>query len=376
MRTLYNHLTAVPFLLACIATNGQTCLSNFEFSGCSNNFTFSGGLCPTFTNTNDCSGWTRSHGTPEILSGGYAIELIYVNSKNEGIFTSYPFIQGNNYDVMTSYDFHGNAPTQATGTVNILAASGVTYGTLANCQDPIPTGPSSEAMYTRSTSNSDLSVTDDIQTVTQLSAAFDQVWVYPTGSTTQNDLDLYAVYVCPSCYAVTTYSSGTLPVQINGQDITISIPAQDVNTLVEVTDAVYLQKGFQASPTGSVSFIAEINSNCTYSNEKALSMGRNRDSANAARPAFPGTNPANPAAAGLRIYPTVSKGMVTLTGPAASMADVEITVLNSAGQIVYQRYNGRATALQIDLGNAPDGLYIIRIRQNSKVTAQKIIISK
>jgi len=308
--------------------------------------------------------------------GPTGIELISNTNGSEGIFISYPFIQGNNYDIRTTYNFYGNAPTLATGTVNIVAASGVSQGPLVQCQDPLPSGLSTEVMYTKTAANQNLSISNDIQTVTQLSAAYDEVWAYPSSVSTQVNWDLYSVYVCPSCYAIATYSSGTLPVQVNGQDITISIPAQDVNTLVEVTDAVFLQKGFSASPTGSVTFIAEISPNCLYSNEKLLSVGPNRDSANAARPAFPGTNPANPAAVGLRIYPTVSKGMVTLTGPAASMADVEITVLNSAGQIVYQRYNGRATALQIDLGNAPDGLYIIRIRQNSKVTAQKIIISK
>ena len=376
MRLVYRCLAVIACLLSGRMLYGQSCLSNFEFSGCSNNVNL---VCPTFTNS--CSGWSRSFGTPEIMnySGGVSSILFYANTAGtQGIYTAYPFIQGNNYDVMTSYDLDGNGGTQATGAVNIFAASGVTQDAVGNCQEAVPTGPSTQGMYSRSTTNQNLSVSDDIQTVTQLSAAYDQIWVYPTiGGTTQVNLNLYAVYVCPSCYAIATYSSGTLPVQVNGQDITISIPAQDVSTLVEATDAIYLQKGFSTNPTGSVTFVAEISPNCTYSNEKALIVRRIFDSASGAKLNFDNAqSPADAGSTGLRIYPTLSKGMVTLTGPVANMANADISVLNTAGQIVYQLYNVDATAVQINLGNVPNGLYIVTVRQNSKLTTRKIIISK
>jgi hypothetical protein len=187
-------------------------------------------------------------------------------------------------------------------------------------------------------------------------------------------VQLSQVFVCVSCYAVTTYSSGTLPVQVNGKDITISIPAQTVPTLVEVTGAVYLQPGFHASSADNATFVAEISPTCTYIQAAAIHRSQDSAALNTIS-AIPPSGSQDSAAAGLLVYPTISKGAVTITGSPASLSNAEIVVLSETGQVLLRQYNAAATTLELNLGNMANGLYFIQIRQPAKVTTKKVIIS-
>ena len=346
--------------------------------------------CATFVETPNL--WYRSHGTPEIFpasgsNDGY-IEMLANGTLSEGIYFNLgsPLVAGNNYDVLMTYNFYAGSsgPSDqqpANGSFAAYAASGVTALPLSGCQDPAPTGPSKTVMYQQIANNQVIDLQYDVRTASLIPSAYSQVWIYPTdGTSTQVALDVSEIKVCPSCYAVVTYSTSTfspLPVQINGQDITITEPAQDVPTLVEATQAIYLQKGFSATNANNATFVAEISPFCAYSNEPALSVRRNRDSSGLGNLSTGVTSPsaADSAATGLRLYPTLSKGTVMLTGSPTNLANADIIVLSETGQIMYRQYNAAATTLQLNLGNFPNGMYFIQIRQPTKVTTKKVIIN-
>jgi hypothetical protein len=83
-----------------------------------------------------------------------------------------------------------------------------------------------------------------------------------------------------------------------------------------------------------------------------------------------------PASSQLLVYPTVGRGSVTITGSAANLANAAIVVFDESGRTVYSMYNVAGTTIPLELGNLVNGLYFVQIRQQSKVTTQKIIIIK
>lgn len=349
-----------------------------SFGGCSNNAATTPAVCSTFNVA--CSNWLRSHGTPDASSGAF-VELVSKLKTdgtliNEGIYTANSFIAGNNYDIYMTYNFYGISPVTATGSVNVYAASGVSSQPIVGCQDPIPTGPSKFPIYTKTVTNQNISENIDLQVAMHV-PGYGQVWIYPTNVSQQVNLDLFSISVCPSCFAVTSYTSGVLPVQVNGKDITISIPAQHVNTLVEVTDAIYLNQGFSATSTGGVTFTAEISPTCAYSEIIESAQKTKLDSGNTADLNFQSLEyPTNSTATGLVIYPTVSKGNFTVSGSTENMADAAVIVLDATGRVIYRTYNSSATTLQIDLNNVSNGLYFVQIRKNASVTTHKIIVKR
>jgi len=348
------------------------------------------GSCYTFHETPNL--WYRSHGTPEFFAASGSndayIEMLSNASGSEGIVFNLgsPLVAGNNYDVLMTYNFYAGSsgPSDqqpANCSFAAYAASGVP--TPANpdaCQEAPPSGPARTAMYQQTANNQIIDLQYDVQTANQVPSAYPQVWIYPTdGTSTQVALDVSEIKVCPSCFAVVTYSTSTfspLPVQVNGQDITISEPAQDVPTLVEATQAIYLQKGFSATHANNATFIAEISPFCAYSNEPLLSVRRNRDSSALGNLSIGAASPsAADSATGLRLYPTLSKGTVILTGSPADLANADIIVVSEIGQIMYRQYNAAGITLQLNLGNFPNGMYFIQIRQPAKVTTKKVIIN-
>ena len=360
---------------------GQCIPNDNTYFSCTNNTSVDG--CYTFTT--GCNGWYRSHGTPEMLptTGTQYVEMLSTSSGSEGIYyTNFSFVAGNNYDVWINYNFYGSTPDDgAYGSLAVYAASGVTAQTLNACLNPTPTGPSRYAMYQNTASGQtfNYSGNGEIQTATQVPSGYNQVWIYPTSSTGTVTLDVYDIRVCQSCYAIATYSSSTfspLPVQVNGQDITIAEPAQSLPTIIQATQAIYLQPGFHASSANNVTFVAEINPTCSYSNIIPLNTSRNNDSSMLTSiPKISPGSAVDSAFSNLRIYPTVSSGVFFISGSPASLANAVISVFDETGQLRYQLGNTAGSSLQLNLANLSNGLYFVQIRQQSKVTTTKIIIN-
>jgi Secretion system C-terminal sorting domain len=373
-------ITYCVVLICIIMTAGlnlqaQVCIESAKDGfNCSNDLSLGG--CPTF---DTCFYWIRSHGTPEsetLVAGQGFIEMVGNSSGSEGIYHTYDFIAGQNYDIYMAANFYGSTGGVANGSFTIYAASGVLPQSTNTCQQTPQNISNKYAMF--SIANENYSPSGLIKTVSPIPQSYQQIWIYPTEGTSSVNLDFYGFGFCPSCYAVATYSSSTfspLPTQINGQDITISEPAQSVPTAVTATQAIYLQTGFNASSSNGASFTATIQP-CTTNMDDIIRKGL--DSTKLADLASINTasNTGDSAATmGFRIFPTVGRGTVTLAGSAASLVNAHIIVLSEIGQTMYQQYNVAATTLQLDLTSLPNGLYFIQIRQQNKVTTQKIIIN-
>jgi hypothetical protein len=77
----------------------------------------------------------------------------------------------------------------------------------------------------------------------------------------------------------------------------------------------------------------------------------------------------------VKIYPTVSKGDVTVSLPAGAEGSI-INVLNSLGQPVHSE-RGNTTTRRLALHNLKDGVYYIQVVSSSDVQAtQKIVLAK
>jgi Secretion system C-terminal sorting domain len=382
-KSLYRALLLCSCLCTKYALYSQCLPDASTYFTCSDNTAFE--TCYTFNTI--CNGWARSHGTPEFMPEAgptQFVEMVSDNSGSEGIYyNDFPFIAGNNYDVMIWYNFYGSMPgDNAYGSLAVYAASGVTTQSIDACQDGTPTTPARTVMYKQTADDQTFNYTStaDLQTVRLLPSAYNQIWIYPTADAGyQVDLDVYGIKVCPSCTAVVTYSSSTfspLPVQVNGKDITISEPAQSAATTVTATDAIYLQKGFSASSANNASFVATISLGCSYSDAQYYAVRRNNDSSTMTT--IPNTAPggsADSAFASLRIYPTVSTGIFFISGSPASLANAVVSVFDETGQLRYQLDNTAGNTLQLNLANLSSGLYFVQVRQRSKVTTAKIIIN-
>jgi hypothetical protein len=72
------------------------------------------------------------------------------------------------------------------------------------------------------------------------------------------------------------------------------------------------------------------------------------------------------------IYPTVTSGMVLITG--LEKSNSEITVYSMMGEKVFSLSNNHEPA--VDLGALPNGIYVIGVQTEKKVYTQKLVIQK
>jgi hypothetical protein len=408
--------------------HGQ-CLSNGTFSGaCTNTIALTGGLCPTWTDA--CGdGWVRSHGTPQIftyqitnakvpvtVNGAYmwsAVNSIDGKDYGEGMFTNYAFTAGQIYDIIMNFSVLGNA-LAANGTVYVYAANGMSQSALTACSGLI-----SGVSYSSRQLIGVYSVTangsyDYIFPPFTANANYSQLWIYPSAnSTDQFNLSLTGVYSCLSCRVGPTYTqnTGLLPVTVNGGDIyagsssgsggsgIVGVQASQA-TVLNAIDAVYFLPDFQAVITGTGSFTAEITPPCTlnaYVGPIVLSdkneivhhavppniMDSLAGIAAATHPSSTKTNTiANQDSQKdnfsdkIRVFPTVSTGTVTVSGSSDVFTNSDILVADESGRVVYRSHIAEATSLTLDLSKFKNGFYILQLKSNSGVVAQKIIIQK
>ncbi len=380
------------------------CLTNGDFSqdaSCVMTTT-----CSTF---GTCNGWTKAQGTPQILPFTYTtpksgtIQLtsyfayMWGTSNNgEGMFTPYTFQPHHSYDVRLFFIGSGG-----NGGVVVKAANGLTALTTGDaCGSATPTNINSQPIGEY-----------DGVAATQVDKTFSftannnylQLWVYAQGVssdiTSKYNLNLYHIYACPSCTALLIYNSGTIPSGESaagtidagssagtGGSGTVSVPTGQSSTLTAANE-IDLLPSFQASVTGSASFIAQIvpcDPASTVSIESTpldsaiitvLSAPIETNTIN--KPTT--TGQASPFDNGqsmtrLQVYPTAGSGAVTITGSLSDLENADITVSDEAGRNVFRSHNAVSTTIQLDLGNLNNGLYFLQIRQGTRITNQKIII--
>jgi hypothetical protein len=364
-----------------------TCLPNGDFAGAC----VSGDACDAWT-SNCSAGWFRSHGTPTMATyteNGQPKYYIYVwaqgTNNGEGVFTNYYF--RNNYTYTVRIRTSAN---QVGGKARIFAANGLAEQNITSCGSGLPNIQEKEEigfiLNDAGGNYQEFTYTNTSGTL------FTQLWIYPerTGSG-QYDLNILSVEVCPVCYSSITFNSGVVPsntttrgyiyagssaatggagtVTVNGTATTQLIAANEVNLLPE----------FEASVT-SGTFSAELYT--CYSSEGTTRRVTGRVN-------LPTTPPAkdleimkaaimNAEMDGkLNVYPTISTGLINITGDQSSLENIELAVFDLTGRMVVQlpkkSYAGNAN---INLGNLNNGTYLLQIKQKDKTITKKIIIRK
>jgi hypothetical protein len=325
------------------------------------------------------------------------------SNDGEGMYTAYPFAAHHSYDIRIIFDPYANG--NGSGSTFIMAANNIAPMTIdGSCGSPTPANENVQTIeeYT-GTSAYQL---DETYSFTA-NQAYSQIWIYPQGTSTSGtdelNLNVYSVYVCPSCTAILNYNTGTLPdgestagyINVgstagSGGSGTVTIQTGESTTLTAAQKITFLPS-FQASVTGSGKFVAQIvacnNANTVQTESNPLDSVVVYDSTitinpdNLSRAKADSLLPATisaPASGStrLQIYPTVSSGAFTITGSPADLNSANIIVVDASGRTVYSMYNAAGTTIPLDLGNLVNGLYFVQIRQQTKVTTQKIIISK
>jgi hypothetical protein len=379
------------------------CLTNNNFLGESCPVVNSPDGCPTWNGS--CVGWTKSHGTPDIIQvqlGNYKLSsynIVFMwgaATQGEGMFTSYTFQAGSTYDVRL--DFSSTCTT--TGHVNIYAMNGLTEHALTGCGNGYPS-PSGGQLIGQYTGNTNGAITDVTYTFTA-NNNYDQLWIFPDGAGSEGPseymMTFFDVYACPSCSNLIIYNTGTVPTSTttagnfevgssagSGGSGTV-VNASGQSTVLIARQQIQLLQNFTATPSGTGSFIAEISpcdpANTVQGESYAI------DSATIVDPPQPesaktgtaiighGAAFSDPSAVKLQIYPTISNGAFTISGSAADLENANIVVADESGQPVYRLHNGTATTLNLNLGNLGSGIYFLQISNQSGSYIQKIIVTR
>jgi len=388
------------------------CLTNGTFSGACGSVVTASGLCPTWTDA--CGdGWVRSNGSPQMMpytvagenpTGFYAYMYSYKNTSvyGEGMFTPYNFVQGAAYEVKinfttTGIDVAANYP--ADGTVVTYAANGLGQSPLTACDQEIPTISQKESIgvYSGLTPGTG-QATADYTFIADNN--YSQFWIFPYSARyVQYNLNLYRVQICQVCLStVSLNSGGVLPTYIYAQDIeagggtgTETIQPTVATNLVASEEIDFLT-GFQATVSTGGSLTASIlpcnagtgiqttdyfdslnivtvNNPNTFDTTTAVARKTLNGTANS-------LVVADPAAVKLQVYPSVSNGVVNITGSLADLGNTDIVVSDESGRVVYRTHNAADLNIRLDLSNLSNGLYFILISNKAGTSTQKIIINK
>ena len=380
------------------------CLTNTNFSAAGT--CAQPGTCPTWSG--DCTGWTRAQGTPQMLPytvhnskrGDFTSYFAYMwgaqsggQNLGEGIYTPFTFKAHHTYDVRIIFS---SSSSGGNGAANVYAANGVTPQ--PGCGSTTPNLPSQQiGQFPGLTTSGD-------QTFPPFTANADysQLWIYATGTasvgTAQYNLDLFNVFVCPSCGGLITYNTGTAPVGESAAGtisagsgdpslLAVSVSSTAVTTFTAATQ-INLLKNFTANVTTGI-FTAQIvpcdPSQQVTSESNPLEGGtvtlpppivESAGNPNAETRTAQTFGAAGNADIPLQVYPTISAGGFTITGSVADVGNANILVTDESGRDVYRLHNTGNTTIHLDLSKLGKGLYFLQISNGFKTTTQKIIISK
>ena len=355
------------------------CLTNGFFAGGYNGWLPSNGI-PAIDSYNITNSQGTVTGTVYYvsMSGSEDGSVTYCNA----IFTPYTFQQYYTYQATVTWWSSGVSD----GLFFVDAANGLTQAVqnpaIPAVDQPLATPSSSQLIGSAGGFQSTM-LTSTFQFTAN--SNYSQLWIYPQGGNgSWYNWNVYSIGVCPYC-------------PINVVDVDGCMCNNIVAGEIETTPATSGLPITNNGATGNITYIAStsiifnkgVNINSAYGNLIAVVAPCNPannptsttsplDSASISSPGAIASGSEmtdSTGINGLRIFPTVSRGTVTLTGSLASLANANISVISETGQTMYQQYNTAATTLQLDLTNFPNGLYFVQIRQQTKVTTKKVIIS-
>lgn len=375
----------------------QFCNSSVHFGTC---YTFDAGCVPN---------WTRSHGTPQIISlqNGKQFYSAYmwartVNStlQGEGLFASFDFLAHHAYKITVVAQAH-STDVNIIGGFLLYGANGMIQSPLDGCGDAPPTVASSHLITTTTEyvpANSMwqtpyvISFTPDVD--------YHQIWIYPTtSSTTQYDLYVDYVNVCPDCDGIITYNVGTVPTGntkagfINvgstagsGGSGTVNVNSA-ATTSLQATTTIDFKREFHATiSTGkfSAKIIAcsdvgsrpsQPNSNNTahsYNASQSVILPDNVDSNGVVITNYNKFQNKKI----ITVSPTPTNGKITLTGN-QDFRNSKIVINDQSGRIVNQFLNNlRSDMVELDLHYLSNGIYYVKIYMRNEVITKRIVISK
>jgi hypothetical protein len=333
-------------------------------------------------------GWHRSHGTPEIfVPGPQAInnycQMWFGNLNGligEGIFADFSFKKHNAYSI----HFRANAYNpNVTGQYFLYAANNIPDGTLTNsCGDALPTVNSKELIHQYG-NNSDWTE----YTISYIPTAdYAQLWIYPyTTSSTQFNLNLDFITVCPDCDATIIYNAnGQIPIGETkagyiyagssagtGGSGTVNIFADQLTTLTAVNE-IRLLPEFDASVAFSGEFDARIES-CAGANTRRGGLQNRRGPAT-----LPNEDKISSIAPNrFLIYPNPSVDKVNIEFNFLTSTRINIQLLNSIGLVVKEISSLSSETgtrhFTLDMANLPNGAYFIEmIDDKGNVYVKKI----
>ncbi|MCK5463369.1 MAG: T9SS type A sorting domain-containing protein, partial [Bacteroidales bacterium] len=80
----------------------------------------------------------------------------------------------------------------------------------------------------------------------------------------------------------------------------------------------------------------------------------------------------------ISLYPNPNNGSFVIKSEMIEMRDVVLEIFNEKGQLIWNRIiKDEVGTLResVDLGHSPDGLYLLRVRNNSGVRNKRFVIS-
>ncbi len=76
-----------------------------------------------------------------------------------------------------------------------------------------------------------------------------------------------------------------------------------------------------------------------------------------------------------RVFPSVTDGVLTVAFPAATEADANLVVRDLSGrQVCTENFNAGSVQTVVDLGNQPNGFYIIRVKNGAATATETVIV--
>ena len=386
-------------LLGAFAADAQT---NGNFNTVSCTLATASGIIPNAFSNGCVSGWSSSHGTPDVISnyGGIAAfstpYCAYLTS-SEGIFASYPFEQGSAYTItyrVARTDEVGAQRPDEPGTAvryNLTAASG-----LVSATGSLPAITSKQVIHDYSyKQNTWLQVT--VHNFVP-NANYSQLWILPVSNNFQA-LYIDDVVITKACVATITYQNLTFTnaSAAAGSTILAGANVDNTRTAGNVTvptgatvtfkagSAVELKPGFTAA-AGSA-FRAFIGA-CTTPTSTCFDGVRNNDETGVDC----GGSCTPCVTAGARLSAEGNRDNVQLTAaslfaspnPASDALQVtlmesvagELAVFDLAGRKVKQiaGHNVQSGTYHVQVSDLRPGLYVLRLTSIGKTLSKKIVI--
>jgi len=354
--------------------------------------------CSTTTNIYGCAtwtdncgaGWTRSHGTPQMMpytdySGKIPVTSFYAymwsanqGSSGEGMFynTSGQFLANHSYSVMIRLSAAGG-----NGSVLVYAANGLTQSPLTGCGNTIPNITNKQLIGTYSGLTSNQWVNVSFTFVAN--ANYSQLWIYPQASTaTQYDSYIMDASACSSCDGTIIYNTnipanesqaGTIwagsTAGTGGTGTTTILPDQTTSFLAG--NEINLLSDFEATVTTGT-FSAEIGCNSGAARKKVYSANVPVSGSHEGNSLIPQNNTTTD----ILIYPSVSTGMVTISGD-NTLNNSLVTVVDQAGRLVYSsRNNVQTNIINLDLSSLKNGVYFVQVKNALNQAVKKVIINR